>query len=181
MIHINLLPTKAAKKKESVINQLAIGGLIILAQFMAVYLIGAQKDRQIAQQKVTNNNLQEEINQLSSIIAQVEEYKKKKQDRNNKIEIIKKLNDGRTGPVKMLDEFTYTLPDRMWLDTWREQNRRVEMSGIGYNGEVIADFIENLRKSKYFSDVVLVQTTSVQKDSITMQQFKITMGVNYTP
>ena len=181
MIKINLLPTKAARKKESVIQQLVIGGIIFTAFLVLLYVVHASKQKEIAQQTLKNSNLQAEINRLASVIAQVEDYKKKKQDRNSKIEIIKKLNDGRSGPVKMMEEFTFTIPDRLWIDNWKEKGRRVEMTGVAHSGATVADFLDNLRNSKYFSDVELIQTTLFEKESQKLQQFRITMAVNYTP
>ncbi len=181
MIRINLLPTKAAKKKESVIQQLVVAVLVFAVYGGGIAWIHMQKGKQIEQQRVENNRLQEEINQLASIIAQVENYKKKQQDRNSKIDVIRKLHQGRSGPVKMMDEFTYTLPDRIWLASWKEKNKRVEIQGIGLNGAVIADFIDNLRASKYFSGVTLVQTQLKSQGNVQMQQFRVNMNVNYTP
>jgi type IV pilus assembly protein PilN len=181
MIKINLLPTKAAKKKESFIQQLVIGAIALGAFLVALYLMNNQMQSKISAQRLENNRLQEEINQLASVIAQVEDYKKKKQDRNSKIDVIKKLNDGRSGPVKMLEEFTYTIPDKLWLETWKEKSRKVEMQGTAATGAIIADFLDNLKNSKYFSDVELLQTTLFEKDSEKMQQFRINMSVNYTP
>src|SRR6185436_10097805 len=181
MIKINLLPTKATRKKESVIQQLVIGGAIFAGFMVILFFIHANMQSRITEQRVKNNRLQEEINRLASVIAQVEDYKKKKADRNSKIEVIKKLNEGRSGPVKMLEEFTHTVPDRLWIESWREKSKRVEMTGVAFNGAVVSDFLDNLRNSKYFSEVELDQTTLLEKQNQKMQQWRITMVVNYTP
>lgn len=181
MIKINLLPTKAAKKKETTIQQLVIAGIALVVALIGLYMMNMQMQNKIAAQRVENTRLQEEINQLTSIIAQVEDYKKKKQDRNSKIDVIKKLNDNRSGPVKMMEEFTYTIPEKLWIDVWREKNRKVEMSGNAANGAVIADFLDSLKNSKYFTDVELIQTAATEAAGKGSQQFKITMTVNYTP
>ena len=139
------------------------------------------KKREIADQRQKNNQLQQQINSLATIIAQVEDFKKKKQDRNSKIQVIRKLNEGRSGPVKMLDEFTYTTPDKLWVDSFRESKKRVEISGSAVNGAVIADFVDNLRNSKFFNGVQLIQTQLQDKDGRAFQQFSVTMTVNYTP
>lgn len=181
MIRINLLPTKAARKKESVIQQLVIGTIVLGAYLIGVYFVHIQKKREIEEVRVENNRLQEQINELATVIAQVEDYKKKKQDRNSKIDVIRKLNEGRSGPVKMMEELTYTLPDKLWIESWKEKSKRVEITGTALSGAVIADFLDNLRNSKYFTEVELLQTTNIDKNSIKMQQFRITLGVNYTP
>ena len=180
MIRINLLPTKAAKKKESVIQQAIVGVIVISAVFAGIFVVHNYKSKEIEAQRIENNRLQQEINQLATIIAEVENYKKKKQDRNNKIQVIKKLNDGRSGPVKMLDEFTYTLPDKLWIEAFKEKGGNVEIQGTGLTGGVIADFVENLRNSKYFSNVNLLQTQLREENQIEMQQFKVTLVVNYS-
>ena len=181
MIRINLLPTKAARKKESVIHQLVMGAIVLALALIGIYFVHMQKKNELSAQRVENNRLEEEIRQLASIIAQVEDYKKKKQDRNSKIEVIKKLNQGRSGPVKMLDEFTYTLPEKLWVKSWREKAKRVELQGVALSGTTIADFIDNLRSSKYFNNVELIQTQLQVKNKLKLQQFRIDLVVDYIP
>ena len=46
MIRINLLPTKAARRKESVIQQLVVGGAAIVGFCILLFLVhGAKKAR----------------------------------------------------------------------------------------------------------------------------------------
>jgi len=181
MIRINLLPTKAARKKETVIQQLVVGVIVLVIGLAACWYVDGQKSKEIQNEKDKINKLQAQINQLQTIIKKVEDFKKKSRELHKKISTIRNLNEQRSGPVKMLEEFTYVLPRKAWVSVFRETNKQLTLEGVAVDGPTVADFIENLRGSKYFHNVQLIQVQQVDQKGKKMQRFNINCRVNYVP
>lgn len=181
MIHINLLPTKAAQKKETVIHQLVGGALVILFVLGLSYAANRKVQTKIDNEQQLINELNAQIKQLDTVIKQVENFKNKKRDLNRKIDTIKKLNDQRSGPVKMLEDFTYVVPRRAWITTFRESGKQLTLEGVALDGPTVSDFVDNLRASKFFHSVQLIQVTQREAGAQKEFRFNINVRVEYTP
>ncbi len=181
MIHINLLPTKAAQKKETVIHQLVIGAVIVIVAVLYAYTVNRSVQKKIDNEQQTINELNAQIKQLNTIIKQVENFKNKKRDLNRKIDTIKKLNAQRSGPVKLLEDFTYVVPRRAWVTVFRENGKQLTLEGMAMDGPTVADFVDNLRSSKFFHSVQLIQVTQTGQGPQKNYKFNINLRVNYTP
>ncbi len=64
MIRINLLPTKAARKKERVIFQLVFAAIVLAVGLVICWGINRSKQGEIDSEQVTINDLQAKIKQL---------------------------------------------------------------------------------------------------------------------
>ncbi len=181
MIRINLIPTKAARRKEGVILQLVVGAAVVFAALVVCWWLNFNLDKQIKAEKLTKQDLQAQINQLKSIIAEVEDFKRKRRDLEAKINTIKDLNAKRSGPVKMMEEFTYVLPRKSWITVFRESDKQLTLEGTAVDGPTVADFIDSLRASKFFFNVQLIQVQQAIEEGKKVQRFNVNCNVNYVP
>lgn len=181
MIKINLLPTKQAKKKESTYLQLGVaGGALLLALIIAVFL-NQMVQRKLDNEQVVINDLNAKLNKLKSVIDKVEDYKKEKADLESKISAIKQLNAQRSGPVKFLAEFSSILPERAWVTGFKETEKQMTLEGVAADGPTVTTFVDNLRASKFFSNIELLRVEQVTEKGQNRQKFYINCSVNYTP
>jgi type IV pilus assembly protein PilN len=181
MIRINLIPTKAARKKEGAIFQLVVGLAFIGIALGVCWWVNRDIERKIEAERITQNDLNAKINQLQSIIAEVEDYKRKRRDLEAKINTIKDLNEKRSGPVKFMEEFGYVLPRKAWITTFREVEKQLTLEGSAVDGPTVADFIDNLRGSKFFYNVQLIQVQQAVEGTKVVQKFSVTCLANYNP
>lgn len=181
MIKINLLPTKAKQKKESTYAQLIVAAIAIVIAIMFAFFLNQVVQRKLDNEQVVINDLNAKLNKLKSVIEKVEEYKKEKQDLESKISAIKQLNDQRTGPVKFLAEFARVLPERAWITTFKEVEKAVTLEGVAADGPTVTAFVDNLRGSKFFSNIDLLRVEQVLEKGANRQKFYINCNVNYTP
>ncbi len=179
MIRINLLPVPKVRKQEALFIQAGIG-LIILGFFAgACYFLGASKQAEIAKINSDIQARQKEIDELKAKVGEVEKYKKQLQTLEQQIGVIRSLEAGRTGPVKMLDEFTELVPRKLWIHSFKENNKMVTMDGFADSGPVIADFLESLKVAKYFSNPQLSSVQLVEQDGNKIHKFTISVQVKY--
>jgi len=181
MIKINLLPTKQARKRDTTYIQLAIAGIAVVLALLLAFMLNQMAQRKIDNEQVVINDLNAKLSKLKSVIEKVEEYKKEKQDLESKINAIKQLNDQRTGPVKFLAEFANILPERAWITSFKEVEKTVNLEGVAADGPTVTTFVDNLRGSKFFSNIDLLRVEQTSDKGQNRQRFFINLTVNYTP
>lgn len=180
MIRINLIPTKAEFKRKGAIAQLVLGASAVGGAVLVCFLFNAAMDRKLATEQGTINGLNEQINKLKTIIAEVENFKKKRRELEAKIQTIRDLNDKRTGPVRLMEEFSAILPRKAWITSYKEADKKLSLEGKAMDGATVSDFVQNMRDSKFFHSVQLLQVDQAEEGGKKIQRFSINAGVNYT-
>ncbi len=182
MIRINLLPVKAAQKKEMLQGQMIVVALamivtVVLCVAASMYVSGEIDSRQA---RIDQKN--SEILQLRKKIGEVNQFKKRQKDLRAKLDVLEKLKASRIGPLYILDALYEALPEKLWLTKFKEASGRASLSGIGVNEETVAEFMKNLESSEFFSGVELKVTKQIVQDKIKFQQFDLTCKtVNVKP
>ncbi|MBN8554236.1 MAG: PilN domain-containing protein [Deltaproteobacteria bacterium] len=179
MIRINLLPVPKARKSEALIAQSVMGLIILALVAIGCYFVAASKQAEIAQLNKQIQEKQRDINDLKAKVGEVEKFKRQAQVLEEQLGVIRSLEKGRSGPVKMMDELTDLTPRRLWIASFKESGKRVTIDGTAESGPVIADFLENIKSSKYFSNPTLSLVQSQETDGLKLHKFTITFGVKY--
>lgn len=174
MIRINLLPVRAARKKEEVQRQLLLFSVFLIA-VIAIGVIVYQANRaSLSTVQASNQQLEAEIADLKKIIGEVDEYKKQQALLEKKLEVIRQLKANKTGPVHMLDELAIRIPEKLWLESVEEASGKVTLRGVSINNEVIATFMNKLEDSDYFADVFLVSIQAREEGDLKLKEFTVT-------
>ncbi len=173
MIRINLLPVKAAQKKQKLQGQLFVAGGTLLLTFAICALAYLQLLlwTQDAEEAVGAKKV--EITRLMKTIGEVNEYKKRQEDLQAKLDILDKLEKSRSGPVLLLDEMYKAMPEKLWLDSFKESGGKATISGMGVNEETVALFMRNLENSPQFANVTLKVIQQIAKDGVKFQKFDL--------
>ncbi len=120
---------------------------------------------------------EKEYEQLRPIIEEVDEFKRKKEDRERKISVIKDLQAKQKGPVFIMDQVSRALPDLLWLDQMTVSGSNVTLSGKAFNTNAVAAFITNLKKVPEFQEPFLRDMPADRGGST--YSFKINMSFAY--
>ncbi len=176
MIKINLLGrerTKRARKRREIPLQMAgvIGGVALLLGGMGYswwYLSSTVST--LTQQTVTLN---QELAALKIKVKEVENFETNKKTFEEKIGIIQQLRKNQGGPVHLLEEISKSLPDRVWLVSMSEQGGKIDLDGKAVTNAEIVDFINNLKASRYMSDIQLIESRQVSEGGIPVYSFKL--------
>jgi type IV pilus assembly protein PilN len=179
MIRINLLPVRAKKKRNTSIYQLiAMTGGVVFALLVAT-TVHFYFEGRVADQEKKIADADAEIKRLEKIIGEVKELDQQKSRLLNQLAVIDKLEKGKRGPVRVLDEMSNAIPKRVWLTNFREQGGLLSMSGAAIDNADISEFMRALQKSAYFSDVQLKFTQADVRDGVNIYNFEIGCRVNY--
>ena len=181
MIHINLLPLKAARKKERLKGQLFAAGAAIVVTALLCVLVYLQllSAVQTAKDDVAQKNA--EISRLQKIIGEVNEYKKRQEALRAKLDILDKLEKSRRGPVMTLDAIYQALPEKLWLEAVKEVGGKLNISGVATDEETVAVFMKNLEESPQFSQVALGGVQQVVQDGVRLHKFDLLCSLENLP
>lgn len=192
MIKINLLPIKAAKRKEYSKQQLILFGLIIFVVALGLWAPSpfpswtAIESSKLATARTALEKKQHDIAELEKIIGQLSRFQEDKKQLETKLGIIEKLKKGKTGPVRVLDEISIKIPKKVWISSLKEESgpsgRMFVIKGEAVSNEDVSNFMNELGKSKYFSNIQLSFTSRkmLQTEEIEYVEYEIRCNVNYS-
>jgi len=181
MIRINLLPVKAAQKKEKLRGQLFILLACVLLATAGCAVVYLSLMNKVAEAKEENDRRQSEINQLKKQIGEVGRFKKMKEELQGKLDILAKLKEGQSGPVHLLDELSARMPDKLWINSFKSSGGNVSISGFGMNEETVAEFLRDLEASPYYMNVELQVVEQSTQAGLKLHKFDIAGRVETPP
>ena len=175
MIKINLLPLRAAKKKETAIQQFIIAGVTLVAVALVVAALYMVKSVQVTAAKDDISSANLKISELKTKIGKLEEIKTLKEQVKKKLAVLSQLRKNKTGPAQRLATLSDLTPEKLWLTSYTEANIDVKLSGIAANEDVIAQYMSALEASSDFMSVELLVSEQIEIDGTKLKKFDITM------
>ncbi len=180
MIRINLLPVRAKKKRNTSIYQLVAMSGVVVFTLLVVAIVHFAMANKLAEQEKKIADSQSEIKRLEKIIGEVKELDQQKSRLLNQLAVIDKLEKGKRGPVRVLDELSNAIPKRVWLTNFREAGGNLSMTGSAIDNADISEFMRVMQKSPYFSNVQLKFTQADVREGVSVYNFEVGCKVNYS-
>jgi type IV pilus assembly protein PilN len=176
MIRINLLPYRAARKKENIRIQVnvflgSVFIVILLVVWANAYLGGRIKGLNA---EITSTR--EQVAKYKKINAEIAEIKKKLDLLDRKIKVIESLQAGRKAPVQDMDSLYQLLVEkRMWYNQIEEKGDRYSLRGIALDNHTVADFMTRVEKSDRFQNVRLssIKQYQLRGKDLKLKQFEV--------
>jgi len=175
MIKINLLPTKkkAPKKVIDLQQQLLLGMLVIILSLIIMWYFWNKQKNLIAsleKDKIASEGRIKEQDNMLKEVKNVEEERKKVYE---KIEVIERLKKNQAGPVRLLDEVSRALPQGVNIGSLSENNNNISIDGTAFTNDDIVRFVDNLKASRFFADVTLLETSQGSQGSTTIYRYRL--------
>jgi type IV pilus assembly protein PilN len=182
MIRINLLPTKAARKRDTAKQELmgCIGGLLLLVGGIYLFHADLAGDADELDHKI--EQVKQEIARLSQDVVRVEDYKKKAATLESKIVVINGLQSKRINPAHLLDDLATIVheQEKVWLTKLVENQGTITIEGGAMEHENISDFQLALeRQSKLIANVRLNSVKAAEVDKQKILQWQIVFTSSY--
>lgn len=158
MVEINLLPHREARRAADIRETIAllVLGLIVLGG--GTYFLASNAKSDLEQAKITVAQLEADIERYKPQQALIGKFKTRKQNLQDKLDVIASLERARNGPVRVLDEISTRVPDRLWLTQISTKGTEIRLKGKSLDTGVVADFLRALNGSAYFKNVDLEKT-----------------------
>ncbi|MDD2319566.1 MAG: PilN domain-containing protein [Geobacteraceae bacterium] len=173
MIKINLLPVRAAKRKESARQQaLVLVGALVFVLLIALAAYSFLLIR-INSTKDEISKAEQELSELKVKIGKIKELEKLKAEVTRKLDVLKQLRREKTGPVNRLLTVSQSVPDKLWLTSYAEGGSSVTVKGVAFTEELIADFMRSLEQSPDFKNVELIVSEQVLMSGMKLKKFEL--------
>jgi type IV pilus assembly protein PilN len=183
----------------------------LLVEVVGLFIFHSMKLEELAEQEQKNRAVQNEIEHSRQSVANHEAVKARLGLLRAREAAIAKLNSARTGPTAVLLEFARILtpgrgpsvnperlnqlrrdnplaamnsswdPRRLWILSFREENRKVRIDGLARDGEDVSELARRMNLSDYFTNVALLpahrETDPATK--LELVRFSLEAGVKY--
>ena len=163
MLRINLLPIAELKAQAQARNQLQI---FFSALFFLLLLLVTAALLQSSQARALERaiaGIKAEHEQYKPILNEISQLKKAQKELENKINVIKALDQDSSLTVHVLDQVARQVDSsRMWLTSLSQQGGNLQLTGVALDNRTIAVFMDQLKASPYLSAVNL-SNASLQK------------------
>ena len=163
MIRINLLPVRAARRRENIRRQVSVFALCVVLTVSAMGYLAISMTHTISDLTDKIEAAQTDLKRYQAIEKRVNKIKGELQKLNEKMDIIAKLEENRAGPVLIMDALTgLVVAEKMWLTNLTEGGGKMNLEGVAMDNKTIADFMTRLEKSPYFNVVDLISSKQVK-------------------
>ncbi|MBU2499207.1 MAG: PilN domain-containing protein [Proteobacteria bacterium] len=157
MIRINLLPFRAARKKENIRRQITVFGLCIVFLLCVTAYNAIKLNDDLSKLKQDEQRIQEELKTYEDTIKKIADLEKKIKEIRAKLDVIKGLEKDKTGPVRLLDEIATAVPkEKLWLTALKESGGSLRLEGTAMDNETVALFMTNLAIAEHITSVDLL-------------------------
>ena len=177
MIKINLLPVPKAgkiKKRAEAQSQLILSGLVLISITIFCSYTWFDLNKSVKRLEAEKIKVNKELSRIKEKVKEVADYEKNKESLEDKNRIIGQLKKNQSAPVHVLDEISQSLePLKLWLLSMFVRGDSLELNGRAITNSDIVEFINNLKGSKYFTDVLLLESRQVMEANIPVYSFKL--------
>ncbi len=181
MIRINLLAVERDRPKRAgalipAAHRVTIAATLILigtALFVAWWFWSLHR----ASVKVDEDLVrgEREMQQLRSVLAQVQKFESSKAQLQQRVTLIEQLRRGQSGPVHILDEISKAVPERLWLTDMTQKGDDIVLAGMTTSLTGLSDFVANLEGSTWFRKPVDIVDSQVTTDPKNGDIFKFSI------
>jgi type IV pilus assembly protein PilN len=172
MIKINLLPYREKEKKENVSRQISITVGSFLAVILLLIAIQFNLSSNISSLETQVKEEENTNKELNKKIGDIEKFKKNKNELEQKLGVIKTLEENRIAPVKTLDDLAALVPQKnIWLVKLTQKDQQLTIEGVGRDNIAVADFMKIVETFDAIKSIDLKLSKKTEIGGITMQQF----------
>ena len=172
MIRINLIRGKRKRKKE--FNVDVLFRLIPLLVIVGVLVFHRSVTGRIASLNADIRQASADVERLKKEIGEVEKFKARKAELQQKVDVISNLQQGRKGVVEVFEALSASIPEKCWIDGFSLKGDQVAVTGIALNNNTIANFMTALGRSGRFRDVVLGSADQATVSNMKLVKFNLT-------
>jgi type IV pilus assembly protein PilN len=174
MIRINLLPFRAARKKENIRRQASIFMLSLAFILIIFFYYNFSLSNKIDGLNANIKHTKAELAKYTKINNEIAQIKKKLDNLKKKMAVMKTLEANRFEPTQLLDIMTQVVvPKRMWFTHLESKGGKVKINGIALDNKTVADFMVRLEDCGLFKEVDLNTLKSKRAQAADLKSFTI--------
>ena len=192
MIRINLLPYRAARKKENIRRQIGIFffSLLVVVAALLFYNMRLQHKIDVLNAKIAENKTI--LAKYENQAKEVDRIKKAFNNLEKKTKVINNLETKRNDAVFLMDNMTKLVAEntlipesnslsdkdntpvkRLWFTNFEAKGNKISIKGIAMDNKTVADFMTRLERSKLYKNVNLKTLKQQKTSKLNLKSFDI--------
>ncbi|MCP4573148.1 MAG: hypothetical protein GY838_12395 [bacterium] len=176
MIRINLLPREEMSTQRSVTmpDLGTFAPLVLVLVAAATISLGfLYQTQQISTLETIIAEEEAESRRLAPEIAKIKRLNEQRQDLNDRLDVITRLDSDRYFRVHLLDELNRSLPGYMWITRCEDLGGdSYAVEGVTFSNFLVSDFLQNVANSPYFASVDLLVSEKGDIDDVQVVKFR---------
>jgi type IV pilus assembly protein PilN len=165
MAHVNLLPWRAARRKQREREFYLQLAAAFVAAFAVMLLWVFWMDQRIDNQNDRNTYLQTEIKQLDVRIAKIKDLETVRSHLLARKQIIEQLQADRSQMVHLFDELVRTIPSSARLSGLKQSGQSMSLDGVAQSNASVAEYMRNIEASPWMGHADLRKTENSHDSS----------------
>jgi type IV pilus assembly protein PilN len=173
MIRINLLPFRAARKKENIRRQVSVFFLCLLLVMVVLVWVHFYLGNKQTHLTRSVSDTKKELALYKQKNDEISEIRKKLKDLEMRQNVIEDLEKQRFEPVHIMEELTGKIvAERMWLTRLNISGNQMDIDGIALDNKTVADFIDNLESLSKLNDKTAPMFEKVRLNKLQQEEIR---------
>ena len=131
MIEINLLPIRAARRRESIRLQSSLAALTIFLVIVCIILLQSNLKKREKTVDTQTAVVKEEIAKLEKVVGEIEKLKQERAKLEQKRAVIRDLDRGRMRAAYILGELSQRTPEKIWIESLDKNGKSLKITRRG--------------------------------------------------
>ncbi|MEO7274122.1 MAG: PilN domain-containing protein [Vicinamibacterales bacterium] len=184
MIRINLLATERAKAKAPAMmpeaRRVTLGAsLVLLVTVLGLGWWFWSLHQQSLLLDIDITSAEVETKQLRAVLSKVQKFEARKAQLQQRVTLIEQLRKGQTAPVRVLDQISRSVPDRLWLANLKQSGNEFTLDGYATTMTALSDFVAGIEDTNWFKKPVEIIDSQMTTDPKTGDLVKFVVKANY--
>ena len=184
MIRINLLTTERKAAKAPALmpeaKRVTLGAsmvLLVTVLGLGWWFWSLQQQSQLLDIDIASAEL--DTRQLRAVLSKVQKFEARKAQLQQRVTLIEQLRKGQTAPVRVLDQISRSVPDRLWLANMKQADTEFTLDGYATTMTALSDFVASIEDTKWFRKPVEIIDSQLTTDAKTGDVVKFVVKANY--
>lgn len=173
MIRINLLPHRAARRRQRRSQFYLLAVAMVLLGLAIGFVVHGLRVGQIERQQARNAFLQAEILKLDQEISEVGRLGEQIDALLARKQVIEALQGTRAEVVHLFNELATGVPEGVYLKSVRQSGARVLLSGYAQSSARVSDLMRNLEISPLLERSALVEVKASTAEGRPVSEFTL--------
>lgn len=177
MIRINLIPYREARRKQRLNQILAAWGATALLGAGIAFAVDTMLTNQIAELEENKRTKEQRIVQLDKQLGEIRDINEKKKLVLTRLQTIDNLKKDRFLPVRVMDELSNAIPEKIWLSNMTVGKDHISLTGVAQSNSEVAEFMDKLEASPFFGQINLGPLSTVSMGTQKVRNFTLDFAV----
>lgn len=177
MIRINLIPYREARRKQRLNVILAAWSATALLGGLIAFGVDTMLTNRIAELQADKQAKEARVAELNAKLGEIKDINDKKKQVQARLDTIENLKKDRFLPVRLMDELSKAIPDKVWVTSMTVKKDRISLMATAQSHSDVAEFMDNLEKSPYFAGINLGPLSSVAYGTHKVRNFTLDAAI----